>query len=94
MLFIPWNKKKKQLTSHKLLVFQQHKTDVRLKKISKYKNGRERRFCLALPNHISPKTILHFSHVHQSSSQAFWVSGGFCFLTFWLLCNELGVFYK
>lgn len=77
----------------KLLVFQQHKTAVRLK----YKNGSERRFCVALANHIFPKTSLYFIHVQQSfSSYSFLVLWGFLvlfwlFFNIWLLCNELGV---
>lgn len=69
-----------QAFTDKLLVFQQHKTAVRLK----YKNGRERRFCLALANHVFPKTILYFIHVQQSfSSHSFLVLWGFLVL-FWL----------
>lgn len=83
--------------SDKLLVFQQHKTAVRLEEISKHKNGREKKFHLALANHISPKSsylLFMFSNPPLPS----FLFGGFfglvCFLfliLFWLLCNEHGV---
>lgn len=68
-LFLGMKKKKNSPAfPDKLLVFQQHKTAVRPKEISTYESGRERRFRLALANHLSPRTILPFIHVQQSSS--------------------------
>lgn len=68
-LFLGMKKKSSSLPAFtgKFLVFQQHEIAVRPQENSKYKNGRERRFCLALANHMSPKNILPLIPVQQSS---------------------------